>query len=345
MSRRVLVVGAGPVGLGLAHGLHVRGAEVAVVERAPELTEVGWAISLTDRHHKALDQLGLPPGLWQRDLMVREYIFDAHTSVPVDTMPSYPGMLLERSVLQTRLLDPVRDLVRTGTTPAAVEDDGITVGVRFDDGTTGEYDAVIGADGVRSWIRLNVLGGPAPFDIGCTVMRFRLPNKIGVTFAARTTPVQGSRLAYFLIDGGKTLHCMVFINDPARRHRDTRLSALAERFAGLQGPLGYVVEAMRSDPDHLAVDIEQVTTTVWARGRVAIAGDAAHAMSPALGQGGGAGLEDAAVLSDLLTAPGLPVEQALSGYERLRRPAAQELQYRSFNAARDLVPPPLKALM
>lgn len=102
---------------------------------------------------------------------------------------------------------------------------------------------------------------------------------------------------------------------------------------------------MRSDPDHLAVDIEQVTTTVWARGRVAIAGDAAHAMSPALGQGGGAGLEDAAVLSDLLTAPGLPVEQALSGYERLRRPAAQELQYRSFNAARDLVPPPLKALM
>ena len=47
----------------------------------------------------------------------------------------------------------------------------------------------------------------------------------------------------------------------------------------------------------------------------------------------------------LLTDPGLPVEQALSGYERLRRPAAQELQYRSFNAARDLVPPPLKALM
>ncbi|MFB6990723.1 MULTISPECIES: FAD-dependent oxidoreductase [unclassified Streptomyces] len=337
MSRRVLVVGAGLVGLGLAHGLHIRGAEVTVAERAPELSEVGWAITLSELHRNALDRLGYPPSLWQREPMGYEYIFDAHTSLPVNTFEFGPTVMLERSLLQMRLLDPVRDLVRTGTAPVSVEDDAAAVGVRFDDGTTGEYDAVIGTDGVHSWIRRNALGGPAPLDIGCAVIRFRVPNETGVTFAARTTPVQGSRLGYFLNDGGRTLHCMLFVNDPAGRHHDTPLSTLAERFAGLKGPLGHVVEAMRSEPDRLCVDIKQVTTSVWARGRVAIAGDAAHAMSPALGQGAGAGFEDAAVLSDLLTAPGLPVEHALAGYEQIRRPAVHDLQYRSFNAARDLV--------
>jgi len=64
----------------------------------------------------------------------------------------------------------------------------------------------------------------------------------------------------------------------------------------------------------------------WTRNRVAVAGDAAHAMSPVLGQGAGAGFEDAAMLAELLTTPRLSAPAALASYERLRKPEAQPLQ-------------------
>ena len=59
------------------------------------------------------------------------------------------------------MLAPVRDLVRTGVKPVAMDDRGDLVLVRFNDNTEDVFDVVIGADGVNSWVRQTVLDGPA----------------------------------------------------------------------------------------------------------------------------------------------------------------------------------------
>jgi len=331
MTRRVLVIGAGLTGLALANGL--RGAaDVTVVEQAPVITEAGWAITLTGRHVDALRRLGLAPEELAAEPVARMVMFDPDTSTPVGIVERN-GMVMTRSELQLRLWKPVGDLVRTGITPVAIEDNGTHVEVGFSDGSGGEFDAVIGADGVNSWTRHTVFGGPGLTYADSAVVRFHTPNTDGLDLGAMTS--DGS-LGFFLLNGGKTLHCMVFLPGEPDNRRDRSLTELAEPYRDLRGPLRSLVKGMLAEPDSFYANINQVVTDDWVRGRIALAGDAAHAMSPRLGQGAGVGLEDAAALADLLTLPDLPVATALAGYATIRRPAARNVQRRSHEATRQV---------
>jgi FAD-dependent urate hydroxylase len=133
-------------------------------------------------------------------------------------------------------------------------------------------------------------------------------------------------MIYFLLDGGRKFHGGVFLHGPEDNRRDLTPAQLVDLFPDLTGPLVGLTEVMKSNPESYYTNIYEAVAPEWTRNRVAIAGDAAHAMSPVLGQGAGAGFEDAAVLVDLLTAPHLPVPQAFASYENFRRPVAQGLQ-------------------
>ncbi|QUQ64688.1 FAD-dependent oxidoreductase [Kutzneria sp. CA-103260] len=329
MSRRILIIGAGLTGLALANGLRrAEGVEVTVVEQAPVITEAGWAIALTGRHFDALRQLGLTPEELAADPFDRMVMFDPDTSAPVG-VDARSGMIMSRSELQRWLWRPVGDLVRTGITPITAHDNGSRVEVTFSDGAGGEFDAVIGADGINSWTRRTVLGGPDFSYADSAVVRFKVPNTEGLDVVGSTSD---GRLGYFLVDGGRAMHGMVFLPGVADNHRGRSLTELAEDFRGLRGPLRSLVDGMLTEPDSFYANINQVVADEWARGRIALAGDAAHAMSPRLGQGAGVGLEDAALLADLLTLPDLPVEAALTGYATIRRPLARHVQQRSHEA-------------
>jgi FAD-dependent urate hydroxylase len=329
MTRRVLIIGAGLTGLALANGLRRAGdIEVTVVEQAPRIVEAGWAISLVDRHLEALRSVGLPPERLAGDPMARTIVFDPGTSIPVGIM-RMDGVVVPRSELQLRLYAPVRDQVRTGITPVAIIDHGAHVEVGFSDGGCGEFDAVVGADGINSWTRRTVFGGPDPAYAGSAVVRFKVPNTNGLDVNAVASD---KSLAYMIMDGGATLHGFMFLPGEPDNHRDHTLVELAERFSGLRGPLGSLVRAMRTEPASFFANINQVVTDNWVAGRIALVGDAVHAMSPALGQGAGVGMQDAAVLSELLGVPDLPVSAALAGFAGIRRPAAQLVQRESYAA-------------
>ena len=326
MSTRILIIGAGLTGLALAAGLRHRGVDPVVVEQAPIITEAGWAIGLSPRHLAALDRLGVTdradwPG-YQSD---RYLMFDTRTGL-VDKVMDVP-LMFSRSDLQLALLDGVADLVRTGVRPSALTDHGDSVEVEFDDGTRESFDAVIGADGINSWTRRHVLGGPEATYSGTAVMRFQATNTdTETTVTALGTGGQDATMAYFLMNGGKKIHGVVFLHGPADNRQELRPSQLADLFPDIAGPLATLVEVMRADPESYFANINEAVVADWTRNRVALAGDAAHAMSPVLGQGAGAGFEDAAMLAELLTTPRLPVPLALASYESLRKPEAQSLQ-------------------
>ncbi|RJQ75641.1 FAD-dependent monooxygenase [Pseudonocardiaceae bacterium YIM PH 21723] len=327
VTTRILIIGAGLTGLALANGLRHRGVDPVVVEQAPLITEAGWGIGLSERHCAALDRLGLAErSQWGGHEITRNLMFDLRTGV-VDKIRTDAQVMFSRSALQAGLLNGVADLVRTGIRPSSLVDHGDRVEVEFDDGGRENFDAVIGTDGIDSWIRRHVFHGPEATYTGMAVLRFHVPTPDSLrTISALGTGGDGASLGYLLMHGGNTLQGMVFLPGPENNRRDHTPAQLAGLFPGITGPLAVLAEQMRTDPPSYYVNINQAVVDTWSKGRVAIAGDAAHAMSPVLGQGAGAGFEDAAILAELLTTPELSLPLALASFERLRKPEAQSVQ-------------------
>jgi 2-polyprenyl-6-methoxyphenol hydroxylase-like FAD-dependent oxidoreductase len=326
MTTRILIIGAGLTGLALASGLRRRGVEPVVVEQAPLITEAGWAIGLSARHLNALDRLGITDrDRWGGYRADRHLLFDSRSGL-VDKVVLDSPTIFNRSALQLCLLEGVSDLVRTGVRPSALTDHGDSVEVEFDDGARKSFDAVIGADGLNSWTRRHVLGGPEATYTGTAELRFQAPNPDSDLTATAVSVGGDATLAYFLMDGGRKFQGIVFLHGAEDNRRELSLSELIDQFPNVTGPLIALTEVMRSNPSSFYTNVNQVVADSWVRNRVAIAGDAAHAMTTVVGQGAGAGFEDAAILTDLLTTPHLTIPIALASFERLRKPEAQGLQ-------------------
>jgi 2-polyprenyl-6-methoxyphenol hydroxylase-like FAD-dependent oxidoreductase len=340
-TNRILIIGAGLTGLALASGLRTRGIEPVLVERAPTITtEIGWAIVLWPTHLAALDRIGhADRSGWPFDRQGTILWWDHQGNLLRLANAGYGLVAIGRAELQLALLDPVRDLVRTGVTPVALVDHGDRVEVDFNDGTHGSFDAVIGADGLNSWTRRHVLHGPGATHADCAVIRFQIPNTDNLT-VVNFAHADDVSLGCFILNAGKTLHAAVILHGEKDNRRELTLAELATLFSTVEGPARTIVTAMQSNPLHYYNNINQVIVDQWVNNRIGLIGDAAHAMSPVRGQGAGVGFEDAALLAELLALPHTPAPLALRNYERIRKPLAQAIQAESHAATIDLQRPP-----
>jgi 2-polyprenyl-6-methoxyphenol hydroxylase-like FAD-dependent oxidoreductase len=217
-----------------------------------------------------------------------------------------------RGDLHEVLLESVGDVpLRLGTTVAGCSDAG-PVRVRFTDGTADEYDLVVGADGVRSQMRRQVLGGSPARDLGRWSWRFVVDGQpetsswtvlLGRDRAFLTVPL-GSGRTYCYADAPST---------PDNRGRQR----LPELFAGFGGPAREVLSGLDAAADVHEAPIQEVRTPRWTGPGRVLVGDAAHGTSPNMAQGAAMALEDGLVLSECLATE--PLEDALAAYERRRR--------------------------
>ncbi|MET7669519.1 FAD-dependent monooxygenase, partial [Micromonospora luteifusca] len=125
------------------------------------------------------------------------------------------------------------------------------------------------------------------------------------------------------------------LNAPPGGHAPDELAALRERFGDWHAPIPALLAAtppgvvLRNDIHHLAVPLPS-----YVRGRVALLGDAAHAMTPNLGQGAGQAIEDAVVLGAVCVGGAQGVPAALAAYDEQRRPRSQAIARASVTAGR-----------
>lgn len=351
VTGHAVVAGAGIGGLAAAVALRGAGWDVTVLERAPVLAEVGAGVSLWPNAVRALRSIDpdlvrvlRPWSAVQGDAGLRSA--DGRDLARFD--PSWieqrygsPVLLVARPALHALLAGRVpAAAVRLGCTVRGARSDGSRA-VVTGDGPSGSFeiqtDLVVAADGVHSSLRALVDPRAAARYAGHTAWRALVPAALAppVTDAGDTWG-QGRRFGYARMgDGG--VYWFASARAPANGAMSPdELRALRERFAGWHEPIPGLLAAtpatalLRND----VVQLDPLPRRL-AAGRIALLGDAGHAMTPDLGQGACQALEDAAELAAVMaeTEPaGIPA--ALGRYDAARRARTRMIWRRSRSVAR-----------
>ncbi|MET1003946.1 MAG: FAD-dependent monooxygenase [Propionibacteriaceae bacterium] len=324
-SRPVVVVGGGIGGVTAALALIRIGREVLVLERTAEPTDTGSGITLFPNAMGALDAIGVgraireagaPPPLGSSGMRLP----DGRVVVDASAVPAVADLqALHRADLHRALREQLPPgILRTGTEVTGVRDLGDRVEVEVTGGELVEADLVVAADGLRSRIRTALYPDyPGPRYAGYTSWRGVTSGPVDVGGVAGETWGPGERFGILPLRDGR-VYWFAVANLPA----GTRVEAHAEvrrRFGSWHPPIPALLTATAPDAV-LSLDIHDLTLPLspFARGRVALLGDAAHGMTPDIGQGAGQAIEDAVVLAAALAE--LPAPEALAHYDQERRP-------------------------
>jgi FAD-dependent urate hydroxylase len=346
MTLRILVVGAGIAGLAAARGLRVAGFRPDVVEELPATMTPAAGIYLPGNATRALRHLGLDAPLRPLgDLIFRQVFQDSRGRqlFEMDVAALWAGVgesrALSRADLQRVLLTGVGGEVRYNTTVRDVHlIDGVAK-VQFGDGSTAEYDLVIGADGRRSRIRAVTELGGAAAPTGQIVYRSVVA---GGPPLSDWTALLGRRSAFVVMPmGGRRLYCYADETAPPEAPGPADpLARVRELFGGFAGVVPAVLDAMEKVQ---VARTDEVVVERWSRGPVLLVGDAAHATAPTLAEGAAMALEDAVVLGEVLRGCGGDVTGALAAYEKRRRPRCAQVRDRTRERDRTRdVPPALR---
>jgi FAD-dependent urate hydroxylase len=322
-DKRILVVGAGIAGLAVARTLARANFEVEVVERERAWAETGMGIYLPGNAVRALRMLGLEqPVLDKAAVIPRQRLSDhrGRLLTEVDVAELWDGvgpcLALQRADLRSILLDGARDVpIRMGANLRGLDQQNGTVSVGIGEEGGGEYDLVVGADGIHSTVRRLLFGSEASATpVGQTGWRFVTSCPPQIT---TWSVMLGKRTAFLAIPiGNGRVYCYCDIVSSPEEQPDedpgTLFSSFAEPVPGLLDSVSDQALLYRST-------IEEVALDSWTRGHVVLVGDAAHATSPNMAEGAAMALEDARVLADgLRRAEAIPA--ALAAFEARRRP-------------------------
>jgi 2-polyprenyl-6-methoxyphenol hydroxylase-like FAD-dependent oxidoreductase len=325
---RAIVVGGGIGGLSTAIALRRIGVEAVVFERADELQEIGAGISLWANAMKALGKLGLADAVLEAGRPLRPKgqlrsqsgeVFYEVASATLEERFGAVTVAVHRADLQKILLSALdAEALRLGAGFAGFEQDEAGVVVRFADGGEERADLLIGADGIHSAVRAQLLGDGPPRYAGYVAWRGvaeledPIPGVAGCESWGR-----GERFGLAMLGRGRVYWYATKNAPEAEDEAAERKEELLARFAEWHEPIASVIRATEKAHIHRDGVYYREPSALWGEGRVTLLGDAAHPMTPDLGQGACQAIEDALVLMRSLGENG-NVQAALRLYEGRR---------------------------
>jgi len=334
---RVLIVGAGIGGLSAAIALQRRGIEAVLFERTTELKEIGAGIAIAANAMQALDSLGLTDavrhiGTEPQFYEIRSWRGDILSKVSVSEQREKMGatsVAAHRADLQAALLQGLAEAggkVHLGTECVGFEQTEGYVQASFASGREERGDLLVGADGLNSMVRERLLGDGPPRYAGYTAWRaVVMPKHELVPQGAVESWGRGTRFLVARIGRGR-VYWAAAKNAPQgadRRPAASRKDFLLRSFRGWHVPIEELIR-VTDERAILHTDIydRDPLREHWGEGRISLLGDAAHPMTPDLGQGACQAIEDAVVLAKCLSEESDPAA-ALRHYEahRTRRVA------------------------
>ncbi|QTI68499.1 FAD-dependent monooxygenase [Gordonia polyisoprenivorans] len=323
---RVIVVGAGIGGLAIAVGLRQAGVDVQLLERADRVRAHGSGLSLFGNGFRALDAIGIgdqvraaagPAGVVDRSGTRRP-----DGSWLTRMASTHDVRVIDRADLYRILLAAVpAGSIRAGARVVEVGDTSVVL----DTGERRSADVIVGADGLRSAVRSSAFDDPGVRDSGYGAWR-AITTRPVATDAAGESVGRGERFGIAPLADGR-IYWFACVSASLGRCAGG-LDEVARRFGHWHPPIEEILDA--TDPASVSsLPIEELAAPLasFVSGRRVLIGDAAHAMTPNLGQGANLAIEDAATLATLLVAAkhGDEVPAVLARYDTLRRGRTQRI--------------------
>ncbi|MDI3388087.1 FAD-dependent monooxygenase [Streptomyces sp. B-S-A8] len=344
---RALVIGGGVGGLTAAAVLHQQGWAVTVLERSPALEPVGAGISLAPNAQRALDVIGLGDQIrdlaaWQSDGGLRTPGGRWLCRTSSEALAERFGgklVLLHRATLVDVLCSRLpKESVRTGLAARLTDPGGPgqPATVTTDDGDL-EAELVVGADGINSGVRSALFPGhPGPAYAGFTTWRVVVPAPER-HFGSHETWGSGELWGSHLMKDGRAYAYAAAGVPAGQPSPGGERAELLRRFGHWHEPIPEILAAVTPE-QILRHDVYSMREALPAyhKGRVALLGDAAHAMTPSLGQGGNQAVEDAVVLAHHVgpADPDGDPGPGLAAYSAERLPRTMDVVARAYRTGR-----------
>lgn len=364
---RIAIIGAGIGGLVTAAALHRTGHAVTILESRPQAGAIGAGLTLFGNSFEALASVGLgeiidtlnsttpstlrygqrtPDGRWIATLPAAStksmrvlHRIDVHAALADSLEPGTLHSGCDASV--TNVGQTNTELGSPGSGKAVSNKPGmpeITIASTIDgeaadpiSGSTAKFDLVVAADGIRSTTRKIMGLDTGVRYAGYTAWRGVTDTPIDVLGAAGETWGLGRRFGVAPLADGRVYWFATESVAENSTHDDEK-EAVLSRFGAWHEPIRTLIESTDRHAiyRHDVYDLAEPLSS-FVKGRVVLLGDAAHAMTPDLGQGAGQAVEDAATLALLLkgTRSGADIDSALRTYDRVRRARVQPIARRS----------------
>lgn len=335
----VLIAGGGIAGLATALALARRGIPSHILEQRAQFSEAGAGIQIGPNGVRVLEALGVTPRLRAHVSLPEEIVVHQGgigrvlTRMPlgnwIAARHGAPYWVVHRRDLQAALLAQVQETrgieLETGFSVAEIRDQGDHVAVRAASGATVHGPVLIGADGIRSCVRAALAPDARLHFSGKAASRALLSPEDGATLGDPASMgvwlAPGAHVVHYPIAAGAQFAVVAIVPDD----RMTDDWAAANDWATLEPRLAAFAPALRAvlsrAPEWRRWALFEADPLAhFAKGRIALAGDAAHPVLPFLAQGGVMALEDAMVLADALAAELDDPARALDAYDAARRP-------------------------
>jgi salicylate hydroxylase len=345
----ILVVGGGLGGATAALALGRKGWRVRVLEQAPEFGVIGFGIQLGPNVFSMFDRLGVTEAVLAQSIVPNAILMidsvDAGEIARIPTGKSFirrfgrPYVVIHRVDLHRILLDACKTLPNVELLPmtgaASFEDQGDRVVVRTEDNKTIEGAALIGADGLRSTVRTQMLDEGEPRMIGYVAHRTIVPMA-DVTFDVDRDDVvlwsgPGFHIVHYPLRKGTLFNIVTVFktsneappSDTASPHPDL------DRVYRDSHPTMKSLWAMMDLSRRGWASSDRDPIRHWSQGRVTLLGDAAHPTLQTLAQGACMAIEDAVCLAELIGQADGDFAGAFRRYENARYLRTARVQYES----------------
>ena len=344
------IIGAGIGGFSAAIALRKMGHDVEVFEQTQQFNRIGADINLTPNAVFALDKLGVgdylretaarPTFRISRDGITGEETSRLPMSDAAEEKYGAPQLTIHRADLLTSLQNQLPEKsVHLGMGCKRVEQGDNKATINFENGTSRNFDLVIGADGVHSAVRTSLFGKDDPKFTGIVSYRAVFPRDKadGVKDLEAFTKWWGEtpekQIVTFPLTRGEEIFVFATTGQDGWTEEGWTLPGDIKK-------LQAVYENFHPEAQRLLAACTEVTCSAlhvrepmerWSKGNATIMGDAAHPMVPFMAQGACMAIEDAVILARALEEVNLDdIEAALATYEEERRPRTAKVQTASL---------------
>jgi salicylate hydroxylase len=326
-------------GLSAASFLLQAGHDVEVYEQAPQLEEIGAGIQISANAMHALRHLGLEAEIRRVGVHPGAYVFRLHDTGEViqrfalaeehERMHGAPYTQLHRADFHALLADKTRSLdanaIRLGKRATDFSEDADGVTLHFADGSEARGDILIGADGLKSAVRRNIVGEVPANYTGDAAWRITVPiERLPKPFLEQVMSVfmgPGGHAVCYYVRGGELMNFVGLheTDDVLEESWTVKLpwEQLKTDFAGWHPAIQAIIDAADKDQCYRWSLHNRLPIDNWSTARVTLLGDSAHATLPYLAQGAVMAIEDGAVLMRALQQES-DIAAALQLYQRNR---------------------------